>query len=94
MNIFPLNIKNLNYMSKDKKILKDIKPKQFKFKGEKSGKIHFGFLAQDLEKKFPQMVSTVNNIKRVNYIEMIPLLVLKYRQLENKLRQLEENQEK
>ena len=24
MNIFPLNIKNLNYMSKDKKILKDI----------------------------------------------------------------------
>ena len=24
MNIFPLNIKNLNYISKDKKILKDI----------------------------------------------------------------------
>ena len=24
MNIFPLNIKNLNYMSKGKKILKDI----------------------------------------------------------------------
>ena len=71
-------------------ILKDIRPKQFKFRGDKSGEIHYGFLAQDLEKKFPQMVSTVNNIKRVNYIEMIPLLLLKLQQLEKKIDNLQE----
>ena len=76
------------------KILQDIQPKQFKFKNDPKGEIHFGFMAQDIEKKFPQMVLEVNNVKRVNYIEMIPLLVLKYRQLENKLRQLEEKSEK
>jgi len=96
-NIVLTSDEKMKYQIKDLpethlKILQDIQPKQFKFKNDPKGEIHFGFMAQDIEKKFPQMVLEVNNVKRVNYIEMIPLLVLKYRQLENKLRQLEENQ--
>ena len=96
-NIVLTSDEKMKYQIKDLpethlKILQDILPKQFKFKNDQKGEIHFGFMAQDIEKKFPQMVLEVNNVKRVNYIEMIPLLFLKYRQLENKLRQLEENQ--
>lgn len=90
---------NMKYQIKDLpvthlKILKDIHPKQFKFKDDSKGNIHYGFMAQDIEKKFPQMVSEVNNVKRVNYIEMIPLLLLKVREMENKLEQLTKIDEK
>ena len=89
-NIVLTSDENMKYQIRDLpethlKILKDIRPKQFKFKNDPRGEIHFGFMAQDIEKKFPQMVLEVNNIKRVNYIEMIPLLLLKLRQLEDKL---------
>ena len=49
-------------------------------------------MAQDIEKKFPQMVLEVNNVKRVNARNDTIIGSKNARQLENKLRQLEENQ--
>ena len=71
----------------------ELKPKSYHLltkDGEKKDKSveHWGFLAQDIEKILPQMVSEVNGIKRINYIECIPLLLLKIRELEERIDKL------
>tara|TARA_Y100000385_G_C12751963_1_gene491316 strand:- start:89 stop:580 length:492 start_codon:yes stop_codon:yes gene_type:complete len=73
--------------------LSELKPKSYHLltkDGKKRDKSveHWGFLAQDIEKILPQMVSEVNGIKRINYIECIPLLLLKIRELEERIDKL------
>lgn len=78
----------LNYYS-DKSLKKDIanleldfdslsklKPIEFKYKEDKAEKKHFGFVAQDLEKVFPNLVSTDKDGKKgTDITQLIPLLV-------------------
>ena len=53
---------------------------------------HFGFIAQDVEKEFPSLVSTDNEgMKSINYLEMIPLLLHKINDLERKIDELKNN---
>ena len=92
------------YTRSDIKIKKDIEnladnhldkldrlvPKSYKFK--KDGLEHFGFIAQDVEKEFPNLVSTdMEGLKSVNYLEMIPLLLHKINDLERKLEEIKNN---
>jgi len=43
---------------------------------------HFGFIAQDIEKIFPYLVSIDSDgMKSVNYLEMVPLLLHKINDL-------------
>ena len=66
--------------------LTEITPKLFQFRDEKEkNKLHFGFIAQEVERRFPQMISVVNGKKHVNYIECIPLILEKINKLEEKL---------
>ena len=89
------------YTRSDIKIKKDIEtltdnhlvkldrlvPKSYKFKND--GLEHFGFIAQDVEKEFPNLVSTdMEGLKSVNYLEMIPLLLHKINDLERKLEEI------
>ena len=60
----------------------NIKPSQFTFKSDSTSHIHYGFIAQDFEKEFPELISikpdkNMANLKAINYLEMIPLLVHK-----------------
>ena len=92
------------YTRSDIKIKKDIEtltdnhlvkldrlvPKSYKFKND--GLEHFGFIAQDMEKEFPNLVSTdMEGLKSVNYLEMIPLLLHKINEMERKIEELKNN---
>ena len=70
--------------------LMKIKPMKFTFKDDKFKKIHYGFIAQDFEKEIPDLVSikpdkTRPNIKSINYLEIIPLLVSKIQLMQKEI---------
>ena len=68
-----------------------LKPKQYFFKKivEKEKRKHYGFVAQELEEIFPIFVSdNGQGIKSVNYLEIIPLLVLKIKDLQDQINKL------
>ena len=79
------DIENLDGNHLDK--LDRLVPKSYKFKND--GLEHFGFIAQDVEKEFPNLVSTdMEGLKSVNYLEMVPLLLHKINDLERKLEEI------
>lgn len=58
-------------------------PKQYTFISDKSNRLHYGLIAQDLEQYYPELVDTSDeNIKSVNYIELIPLLMGKMKKMQ------------
>lgn len=63
-----------------------LNPVSFSFKTDSQKKIHYGFIAQDIEKKYPELVGN-NNLghKSVNYIELIPLLLCKMKIMQNEI---------
>ena len=82
------NIEDLTDDDLDK--LKNVVPKSYKFQNDHEK--HFGFIAQEVEKQFPHLVSTDNEgMKSVNYLEMIPLLLHKINDLERKLEEIKNN---
>ena len=65
-------------------------PKSYNFKNDNIK--HFGFIAQEVEKIFPNLVSTDSDgMKSINYLEMIPLLLYKINHLERKIDELKNN---
>ena len=54
--------------------------------------LHFGFIAQEVESVFPQLVATdADGIKSVAYIELIPMMVEEMRALQNRIQDLEKS---
>ena len=79
------NIEELNDNHLDR--LNRLVPKSYGFKND--GLEHFGFIAQEVEKDFPNLVSMDDDgMKSVNYLEMIPLLLHKINYLERKLEEI------
>ena len=75
-----------------------LKPSQFTFKSDNTKKVHYGFIAQELEEQYPELVTikpnpitypiTVNtpkNIKAINYLEILPLLVHKVQSMQQEI---------
>ena len=70
-----------------------LNPVKYNYKDDENQKVHFGFIAQDVEKQFPNLVNTVStniddtevSFKSVNYLEMIPILLLKIKDLQNQI---------
>jgi hypothetical protein len=82
------NICDLNNDDLDK--LNKVVPKSYRFHNDNNK--HFGFIAQDIEKIFPYLVSIDNDgMKSVNYLEMVPLLLHKINDLERKLDEIKNN---
>jgi hypothetical protein len=83
-----------------------IKPSQFTFKSDNSNQVHYGFIAQEFEEHFPELVTlkpnpsskqyinpTMNsmnaqNIKAINYLEILPLLVHKVQSMQQEIDEL------
>ena len=60
---------------------------KFTWKDERDSKIHIGYIAQEVQEKYPDQVSEdTNGMLTVNYIEV---LVAKIQELENRIKQLE-----
>jgi len=73
------------------KEIKNLEPKVFNYKNNKNKK-HYGFIAQEMEKIYPELVD--NNgagQKTINYIELIPLLVLKINEMQKEIDELKEH---
>ena len=82
-NIEDLGSENLNKLD-------NIIPKSYNFKNDNL--LHFGFIAQDVEKVYPNLVTVDSDgMKSVNYLEMIPLLLHKINDLERKVEELSNN---
>jgi len=73
----------------------NLKPVQYTYKSDKAieedKKIHYGFIAQELETVFPELVvtkpdiSNSDHIKAINYLEIIPLLVGKLQKMQTEI---------
>jgi Chaperone of endosialidase len=82
-----VNLKeNINVLSESKadNIL-SLKPITYNYKSDTNKHIHFGFIAQDVEQLYPELVSNDNNYKSVNYIELIPIMIEKMKQMQENI---------
>ena len=53
-----------------------MKPTSYRFNNDTDTKKHFGFIAQDVEKVYPDMVKDdVNGMKSLHYDDIIPVAV-------------------
>ena len=69
-----------------------LNPLVFNYKNDKTKKIHYGFLAQDIEKVFPELVEdNMSGHKTVNYQELVPLMLAKMKNMQEQIDELKEN---
>ena len=72
-----------------------IRPTQFVFKSDPVKRLHYGFIAQEFEEHFPELVlpkidKNVANLKAINYLEMVPLLVYQIQRMQREIDILKE----
>jgi hypothetical protein len=91
------NIEELSLSLTDN--LMNLVPKKYTYKDDKKHKIRYGFIAQEVEEHLPSLVNTISttidntvstdeteiSIKTINYLEMIPLLLLKIKDLQRQI---------
>jgi len=65
--------------------LLELNPVSFSYIKDETKSTHFGFLAQDVENKFPELVNEMPDYKAVNYIEMIPCIIAKMKQMQEEI---------
>jgi len=68
---------NIKSISSDLNKLLALKPRQFEYKNDPHT-IQYGFVAQELEKIYPELVQRIpgsNNLKSIDYMGLLPLLV-------------------
>jgi len=77
-----------------------IRPKKYSFINDNKNKTHYGLIAQDLETIYPELVTTnhheadegeVQDIKSINYVELIPILICKIQQMQKEIDELKIN---
>lgn len=64
-----------------------LEPKEFTYKSNPEKK-HYGFIAQNVENIYPELVNNDNIYKTINYIEIIPLLVSKINAMQKEIDEL------
>jgi hypothetical protein len=75
-----------------------LKVVEFHFKDDEEKKLHYGFIAQDVLKQIPELVTTIpkkdgdkiHDILAINYLEMVPLLVAKLQKMQKEIDELKE----
>jgi hypothetical protein len=84
--------KNIEPITNDKSnSIINLEPVEFNYKDDKLQRKHLGFIAQDVEKIYPELVTGgENDVKSINYVEFIPLLVLKIQNQQKEIDELRE----
>ena len=81
-NIGEINIDDFNKLN----------PVSFTFKDDEQHKKHYGFIAQELETVYPELVTdTEIGFKSVNYIELIPILLSQMKNMQMEIDNLKED---
>ena len=73
--------------------LMKLRTTEFVFKSDPNKKPHYGFIAQEFEEYFPELVvakidKNVANLKAINYLEIIPLLVHQIQRMQKEIDEL------
>lgn len=65
-----------------------LRPRQYTLKGDSEGRTHFGFVAQEVEAVYPELVraDAESGLKSVNYNEVVPLAVAGVQQVRRQAR--------
>lgn len=81
---------NINDIEKEKlNNITKLESKTYTFKNDDNKKQHYGLIAQEVEKLYPELVSVdKDNIKSINYIELIPLLLEKIKSQDNEINEI------
>jgi len=80
------NIESINEESEKLFYLNSVK---YNLKGDMKKKTHYGFIAQEIEKLYPELVNSNDlGYKSVNYIEVIPLLICKMKNMQTEIDEL------
>lgn len=71
----------------------NLNPSKFTLNRDPTGHIHYGFIAQELEEEYPELISikpdaNMANLKSINYLEIIPLLVNKIQMMQKEIDEL------
>jgi hypothetical protein len=81
------NIQKLPFEKQDS--LLNLNAVEFQYKSDLRKKIHYGFIAQDVETIFPELVSSdAIGYKTVNYIEFIPVILSKMQSMQEEINEL------
>jgi hypothetical protein len=81
--------KNISKLKPDFENLSKLESVEFKYKEDKGNNKHFGFIAQDFEKVYPNLVKTdENGIKGTDITQLIPLLVSAVNELKKEVTEL------
>ena len=84
------NIKEITQEKMDD--LFTLNPMIFNYKNDKTNQIHYGVLAQDVEKVFPELVEdNMSGYKTVNYQELIPLMLAKIKNMQEQIDELKQS---
>jgi hypothetical protein len=76
----------LHLTSEKNKTVLNLNPVEFEYKSDYNKKKHYGFIAQDVEKIFPELVSSnVMGYKTVNYLELIPIILSKMQSMQEEI---------
>lgn len=64
----------------------------YNYEGQSNDRLHYGFLAQDVEKVYPELVddNQLLHVKSVNYQGLIPIMLAKMREMQNEIDTLKE----
>jgi len=66
-----------------------IHPKEYCFKADEKKQIHYGVIAQEMEQHFPELVSlNESNIRSINYIELIPIMIVRMKAMQEEIDEL------
>lgn len=68
----------------------DLSPCEYTYKNDERKKLHYGFIAQELQHIFPELVRTRKEeddkeTMVVNILEMVPLIVLKMKKMQEEI---------
>jgi len=79
----------------EKELINDLfilNPIHFTFKNNSKKQKHYGFLAQEVEKKFPELVQeNITGFKTVNYQEIIPIMLAKMKIMQSEIDELKQS---
>jgi hypothetical protein len=80
------NIKEIDSELSDR--ILSLEPKQYTYIKDVEQKLHYGMIAQEMEEIYPDLVKTINGSKMINYTELIPILILKIKNMQKEINDL------
>ena len=71
----------------------NIHPKEYHFKADETKQKHYGMLAQEIEQHFPELVllNDDSNIRSINYMELIPIMIVRMKGMQQEIDELKKH---